>query len=69
MKLETKQMILQGNVVLEMDTIVKVFALMLSSVKRNLSSTPVSSSMQPDSQLMKSKLHVVPWGVRLSNAK
>ena len=62
-------MTLQGNVVLEMDTIVKAFALMLSSVKRNLSSTPVSSLIQPDSKLMKSKLHVDPWGVRLSNMK
>lgn len=69
MKLETKQMTLQGNVVLVMDTIVKVFALMLSSVKKNLSSTPVSSSIQPDSKLMKLKLHVDPWGVRLSNVK
>ena len=62
-------MTLQGNVVLEMDTIVKAFALMLSSVKRNLSSTPVSSSIQPDSKSMKWKLHVDPWGVRLSNMK
>jgi len=69
MKLETKQMTLQSNVVLEMDTIVKVFALMLSSVKKNLSSTPVSSSIQPDSKLMNLKLHVDPWGVRLSNVK